>query len=62
MMPNLLIRLLAVSVGMAPTDNHFNAFSSSIFSSISFGNGLYVPITSIKAPSRLVLESATTIR
>ena len=62
MIPSLVIKLLAVSVGIAPTESHFNAFSSSIFNSASAGSGLYVPIISIKAPSLLVLESATTIR
>ena len=50
------------SVGWAPTDSQYWARSES--TSITDGSflGWYLPISSIARPSRLVRESATTMR
>ena len=55
-------RATTASVGWAPTDSQYWARSES--TSITDGSflGWYLPISSIARPSRLVRESATTMR
>ena len=55
-------KLRTVSEGCAPFANHCNANSSLIETSAGFNSGLYVPIVSMKRPSRGERESATTTR
>ena len=56
------VRIMERSVGWAPTESQYWARSESTSMNEGFSVGWYLPISSIKRPSRLVRESAPTMR
>ena len=60
--PVILRSTATCSVGCAPTPSQYCARSESISMSEGSSVGWYLPISSMTRPSRLVRESATTIR